>query len=200
MGTREFIAFFFTSALFFSCASTGVSGGVSTFVDTTLSEDNSVNTSCVFTEIHSVSYVDGTEAEAFHLFGSGSGVVIPKKSYSYDSESGTIVFSDESALKSGRVFRIRGEYENPPVIILNGNVSGEPLVMVGGKKLVSGVGFDYDPETLRLSFRDKLDIDSDSFVVCWFSELREHVFGNKRSMFAKEYDEEFARWCESKQN
>lgn len=133
MGTREFIAFFFTSALFFSCASTGVSGGVSTFVDTTLSEDNSVNTSCVFTKIHSVSYVDGTEAESFHLFGSGSGVVIPKKSYSYDSVSGTIVFSDESALKSGRVFRIRGEYENPPVIILNGNVSGEPLVMVGGK-------------------------------------------------------------------
>ncbi len=186
------------SLVFFSCGSSKVlpvDDESTTFVNTTLSEDGGIYTTCVFSEIKFVGKMPMKSTDGFAVYDELSktgGNQIDSSMFEYDASTG------ELKLKEGgdknTAYHVRGVYQNPPVFILHANACDEPLVLFEGKKLSRNVDYTFDSETSKLSFKNQMDIDKASFSIIWLTHKRECAFENDYGRFQAEYDKLHSEW------
>ncbi len=198
MRTKYLMISVLASLLFFSCGSSKkllVDDETTTFVNTTLSEDGGVYTTCVFSEIKFVGKMPLAASGGFSVYDELSrtgGEQIDSSSFEYDSSTGELKLNGGGDKNSA--YHVRGVYQNPPVFILHANACDDPLVLFEGKKLVKDVDYTFDLATSKLAFRDEMDIDRASFSIIWLTHKRECAFENDYGKFQAEYDRLHSDW------
>lgn len=185
--------FIITAAfLLFSCASTSGTNirefnmreslSVKTFVDTGVSFDGSVYTTLVFSEI--------TLVEGF--LPSGKKERIDRGSYDYDAESSRLFFVD-GAERFSR-YHIEGISPTPHRFVLYHIQDTNPLFLLDGKVLSNGTDFLFDSDSSSVTLSEKIDLNKDSYVLCWLVEDLVGLVSNKFERHEALYKKEIAGW------
>lgn len=200
MRTKIFLSSLLLSLIFSSCGTSKVEfvdNAETTFVNTTLTEDGGIYTTCVFSEVKFVGKLPMDDSNDFAVYENLSktgGEQINPSDFEYLPSTGEIVLKNESDKSQKNAFHIRGIYQNPPVFILHANTCSEPLVLFEGRKLALGTDYSFDAASNRISFKEKIDVDKASFSVTWLTRKRVFSFGNDYAKFKDEYDRLYDEW------
>ena len=93
-------------------------------------------------------------------------------------------------------FHIVGEAVYPGVFVLAGidAARGEPGVFFEGKESVEGTDYTYDKASARITSLVPLNVDKDSFEICWATKNGEVTFSNNTQKYRDAYIKHYNAW------
>ncbi len=96
-------------------------------------------------------------------------------------------------------FHIVGEAAFPGVFVLAGidSLRGEPGVFFEGKEAQEGKDYSYDKESVRISSLVPLNVDKDSFEICWATKNGVVTFSNNTQKYKDAYNKFYNNWSRS---
>ena len=96
-------------------------------------------------------------------------------------------------------FHIVGEAVYPGVFVLAGidKGRGEPGVFIEGKNSVEGSDYSYDKSSARITSLVPLNVDKDSFEICWATKNGEVTFSNNPQKHRDAYMKLYNAWSRS---
>ena len=96
-------------------------------------------------------------------------------------------------------FHIVGQAANPGVFVLAGIDSsrGAPGVFFEGKVAVEGSDYTYEKGSSRLTSLVPLNVDKDSFEICWATRNGEVTFSNNTQKYRDAYIKFYNDWSRS---
>lgn len=168
--------------------------GVKTYVNTGVNNaTGTISTVLVFNKIIEVTGIHPTSRERFTL---------DESSYKYDP-----ITTELEIKMPGNVpyklrdlgFHIVGFAADPGIFVLSGIDSkrGEISVAIAGKKAVEGKDYAYDKSARRITSLVPLNVDSDSFQICWATKNGNVNFSNDTQKFRDQYSKLYAEWAAS---
>ncbi|MBO7123060.1 MAG: hypothetical protein J6V90_07260 [Treponema sp.] len=197
-------AILFVMAVFPSCKSTAQAVDeasiavpqepVITYVNTTVNKaDGKISTILVFNSIKEVTAIHPISRVRYPL-----GI----NDYKYDSASTELkVFLPKNVpFKINELaFHIVGEAVFPGVFVLAGidQKRGDPGVFFEGTKSVEGTDYTYDKASARLTSLIPLNVDKDSFEICWATINGEVTFSNNTQKYRDAYIKYYNDWSRS---
>ena len=132
-----------------------------TFVNTACAANGEYYTGFVFARLTKVQLID-------QLSGLTDDIAI--EDISYDKK--TTVIKINGFIPSSPeqyVIHVEGHYTVPPRFVLYDNSKYEPLVMYAGKKVSKDNDYTYNEHTKLLEFKFPVDLNSDSYKICWLA-------------------------------
>ena len=119
--------------------------------------------------------------------------------YKYDSASTELKISLPKSVPfkiNELAFHIVGEAVYPGVFVLAGidKSRGNPGVFFEGKKSVEGSDYDYDKASARITSLVPLNVDKDSFEICWATTNGEVTFSNNTQKYRDNYIKFYNEW------
>jgi len=165
-----------------------------TYVNTTVNKaDGKISTILSFNSISEVTAIHPISRVRYQL---------DPSAYKYDSSSTElkVVLPKNVPYKiNDLAFHIVGEAAYPGVFVLAGiNQSrGEPGVFFEGKKSVEGQDYSYDKASARITSLVPLNVDKDSFEICWATTNGEVTFSNNTQKYRDEYIKLYNEWSRS---
>ncbi len=96
-------------------------------------------------------------------------------------------------------FHIVGQAANPGVFVLAGIDAGRgaPGVFFEGKAAVEGSDYSYEKGSSRLTSLVPLNVDKDSFEICWATRNGEVTFSNNTQKYKEAYAKLYNEWSRS---
>lgn len=93
-------------------------------------------------------------------------------------------------------FHIVGEAVYPGVFVLAGidATRGDPGVFFEGKESVEGTDYTYDKSSARITSLVPLNVDKDSFEICWATKNGEVTFSNNTQKYKDAYLKFYNAW------
>lgn len=170
------------------------SDGVKTYVNTGVNNaTGNISTVLVFNKIIEVTGIHPMSRERFTL---------SEKNYSYNFDTTELKIkmpSDVPYSIHDLTFHIVGFAADPGIFVLSGIDSkrDEISVAIAGKKAVEGIDFAYDKSTRRITSLVPLNVDSDSFQICWATKNGSVNFSNDTQKFREKYQKIYAEWAKS---
>lgn len=168
--------------------------GVKTYVNTGVNNATGrISTVLVFNEIIEVTGIHPTTRERFTL---------TENDYKYDPITTELKITMPKDVKytiRDLGFHIVGFAADPGIFVLSGidPKRDEISVAIAGKKAVEGKDFDYDKSTWRITSLVPLNVDSDSFQICWATKNGNVTFSNDTQKFRDQYIKIYAEWVKS---
>ncbi len=168
--------------------------GVKTYVNTGVNNaTGNISTVLVFNKIIEVTGIHPTSRERFPL---------SEKNYKYNpltTELEITMPSDVPYKMRDLGFHIVGYAANPGVFVLSGiDAKRDSIsVAIAGKKAVEGKDFSYDKSARRITSLVPLNVDSDSFQICWATKNGSVNFSNDTQKFREQYQKIYAEWAAS---
>lgn len=194
-------ALLFAMTLFPSCKSTAQAveeaeiavpqEPIITYVNTTVNKaDGKISTILTFSSIKEVMAIHPISRIRYPL---------EAGDYRYDSASTElkVVLPKSVPYKINELaFHIVGEAVYPGVFVLAGidQSRGAPGVFFDGKKSVEGTDYDYDKASARITSLIPLDVDKDSFEICWATKNGEVTFSNNTQKYRDAYIKFYNDW------
>lgn len=167
---------------------------VVTYVNTSINKaDGKLSTIMLFNSIREVTAIHPISRMRFQL---------EPGEYKYDmatSELKLVLPKDVPYKINELGFHIVGEAAYPGVFVLAGIDAnrGEPGVFFEGKKSVEGVDYSYDKASAKITSLIPLDVDKDSFQICWATKNGEVTFSNDTQKYKEEYAKFYNDWSRS---
>ena len=202
--SAAFVAFLFTAFALFSCKSSQQEVDetaivppkepIITYVNTTVNKaDGKISTILTFNSIKEVTAIHPISRVRYPL---------SENEYKYDSDSTELkVFLPKNIpfKINDLAFHIVGEAAYPGIFVLAGidKSRGEPGVFFDGKKSVEGTDYDYDKSSARITSLVPLDVDKDSFEICWATTNGEVTFSNNTQKYRDAYIKYYNEWSRS---
>ncbi len=199
--SAAFAALLFCAFALFSCKSTAQAVDeaetvppkepIITYVNTTVNKaDGKISTILAFNSIKEVTAIHPISRVRYPL---------SENEYKYDSNSTELqVFLPKNVpfKINDLAFHIVGEAAYPGVFVLAGidKGRGEPGVFFDGKKSVEGTDYDYDKSSARITSLVPLDVDKDSFEICWATKNGEVTFSNNTQKYRDAYIKFYNEW------
>ncbi len=168
--------------------------GVKTYVNTGVNNaTGNISTVLVFNKIIEVTGIHPTSRERFPL---------SEKNYKYNpltTELEITMPSDVPYKMRDLGFHIVGYAADPGVFVLSGiDAKRDSIsVAIAGKKAVEGKDFSYDKSARRITSLVPLNVDSDSFQICWATKNGSVNFSNDTQKFREQYQKIYAEWAAS---
>ncbi|MBR5096788.1 MAG: hypothetical protein IK094_06760 [Treponema sp.] len=194
-------AILFLMAIFPSCKSTAQAveeaeisvpqEPIITYVNTTVNKaDGKISTILVFNSIKEVTAIHPISRVRYPL---------GPADYKYDSASTELKVSLPKSVPfkiNELAFHIVGEAVYPGVFVLAGidKKRGDPGVFFEGKKSVEGSDYDYDKASARITSLVPLNVDKDSFEICWATTNGEVTFSNNTQKYRDAYIKFHNEW------
>ena len=208
MGKNSFVKSIFVGAallaLFSSCASSKkvaeendvVSNlePVVTYVNTAVNKaDGKISTVLLFESISEVTAIHPISRMRYPL---------EPGDYKYIPETTEVKFVLHKSVPykaSELAFHIVGQAANPGVFVLAGIDSsrGAPGVFFEGKVAVEGSDYTYEKGSSRLTSLVPLNVDKDSFEICWATRNGEVTFSNNTQKYRDAYIKFYNDWSRS---
>ena len=119
--------------------------------------------------------------------------------YKYDSGTTELKIFLPKAVpykESELAFHIVGEAVYPGVFVLAGidAARGDPGVFFEGKESVEGTDYSYDKASARITSLVPLNVDKDSFEICWATKNGEVTFSNNTQKYRDAYIKYYSAW------
>lgn len=168
--------------------------GVKTYVNTGVNNaTGNISTVLVFNKIIEVTGIHPTSRERFPL---------SEKNYKYNpltTELEITMPSDVPYKLRDLGFHIVGYAADPGVFVLSGIDAERDSISfaIAGKKAVEGKDFSYDKPARRITSLVPLNVDSDSFQICWATKNGSVNFSNDTQKFREQYQKIYAEWAAS---
>ena len=168
--------------------------GVKTYVNTGVNNaTGNISTVLVFNKIIEVTGIHPASRERFAL---------SEKNYKYNPSTTELEItmpSDVPYKLRDLSFHIVGFAADPGIFVLSGIDSkrAEISVAIAGKKAVEGKDFAYDKSARRITSLVPLNVDSDSFQICWATKNGSVNFSNDTQKFREQYQKIYAEWAAS---
>lgn len=193
-------AILFAMALFPSCKSAQASQDadvpapqepIVTYVNTAINKaDGKISTIMVFNSIKEVVAIHPISRVRYNLTASD---------WKYNSATTelNIVLPKSVPYKiTDLAFHIVGEAAFPGVFVLAGIDSsrGEPGVFFEGTQSVEGKDYSYDKNSARVTSLVPLNVDKDSFEICWATKNGEVTFSNNTQKYRDAYLKFYNAW------
>ena len=189
-------------ALFPSCKSTAqaveepreipaLDEPIVTYVNTAINKaDGKISTIMVFNSIKEVVAIHPISRVRYNLTASD---------YKYNSASTelNVVLPKSVPYKINELaFHIVGEAAYPGVFVLAGidAARGEPGVFFEGKESVEGTDYSYDKASACITSLVPLNVDKDSFEICWATKNGEVTFSNNTQKYRDAYIKFYNAW------
>ncbi len=198
-------AVLFAMTLFPSCKSTqqvveelqdipALEKPIVTYVNTAVNKaDGKISTILLFNSISEVTAIHPISRIRYQLTPSDY-------KYSSDSTELKIVLPKNVPYKINELsFHIVGEAAYPGVFVLAGIDShrGAPGVFFEGKVSEEGKDYAYDKSSARLTSLVPLNVDKDSFEICWATKNGEVTFSNNTQKYKEAYIKYYNDWSRS---
>lgn len=169
-------------------------GSVATYVNTSVNKaDGKISTIMLFNSISEVVAIHPISRVRYNL---------SEADYKYDPQTTElrIVLPKSVPYKINELgFHIVGQAVNPGVFVLAGidKNRGGPGVFFAGKKSVEGTDYSYDKASARITSLIPLNVDKDSFEICWATTNGEVTFSNNTQQYKEEYIRLYNEWSRS---
>ena len=162
-----------------------------TYVNTTINKaDGKISTIMVFNSIKEVVAIHPISRVRYNLAPSDY-------KYNLASTELNVVLPKSVPYKINELaFHIVGEAAYPGVFVLAGidQKRGEPGVFFEGKKSVEGTDYSYDKASARITSLVPLNVDKDSFEICWATTNGEVTFSNNTQKYRDAYIKFYNDW------
>ncbi len=165
-----------------------------TFVETEISEDGKLYSTCVFEKLTNVTFTDYSDGNVYSL---------PLENIAFNKKTGELSAKNlpdslaskiEAAKKTkSGTFHIEGVPVRPAKFVLYLMTNSEPLVLLGGKKLDSSE-YKWSGGSHTLEMNSSFDHDEDSYKIVWLSGEGYNSLGNKTEDFEGEYKRLTDEW------
>lgn len=198
-------ALLFVMAVFPSCKSTEQAAleeqeisvpqePIVTYVNTAVNKaDGKISTILTFSSIKEVTAIHPISRVRYQLAPSD---------YKYDTDSTELKIALPKNVPykiTELAFHIVGEAVFPGVFVLAGidQKRGAPGVFFEGKKSVEGTDYSYDKSSARITSLVPLNVDKDSFEICWATTNGEVTFSNNTQKYRDNYLKFYNEWSRS---
>lgn len=165
-----------------------------TYVNTAVNKaDGKISTILTFNSIKEVTAIHPISRVRYQLSSSDY-------KYDIDSTELKIVLPKNVPYKITELaFHIVGEAAFPGVFVLAGidQKRGAPGVFFEGKKSVEGTDYSYDKSSARITSLVPLNVDKDSFEICWATTNGEVTFSNNTQKYRDNYLKFYNEWSRS---
>lgn len=167
---------------------------VVTYVNTAVNKaDGKISTVMLFNSIKEVVAIHPISRVRYNL---------SEADFKYDSDTTElkVVLPKNIPYKlNDLAFHIVGEAVYPGVFVLAGidKGRGEPGVFIEGKNSVEGSDYSYDKSSARITSLVPLNVDKDSFEICWATKNGEVTFSNNPQKHRDAYMKLYNAWSRS---
>ena len=164
---------------------------VVTYVNTAINKaDGKISTIMVFNSIKEVVAIHPISRVRYNL---------SESDFKYDPQTTElkIVLPKSVPYKINELgFHIVGEAVYPGVFVLAGIDAsrGDPGVFFEGKQSVEGTDYSYDKSSARITSLVPLNVDKDSFEICWATKNGEVTFSNNTQKYRDAYIKFYNAW------
>lgn len=165
-----------------------------TYVNTSVNKaDGKISTIMLFTEIKEIVAIHPMTRVRYNL---------QPGDYKYNLETTELDITLPKSVPykiNDLAFHIVGEAVFPGVFVLAGIDAerGEPGVFFEGKESKKGVDYDYDKESAKITSLVPLNVDKDSFEICWATKNGEITFSNNTQKYRDAYSKYYNAWSRS---
>lgn len=165
-----------------------------TFVETEISEDGKLYSTCIFERLTDVTFTDYSDGKSYP---------VPLENVAFNKKTGELSarnlpdsiaskIEESKKAKSG-TFHIEGVPVRPARFVLYLMTNSEPLVLLNGKKLEPSE-YKWSKGSNSLEMPSSFDHDEDSYKIVWISGEGYNSLGNKTEDFETEYKRLTDEW------